>query len=150
MLIYRDTREKTGWDFQPTSLCKGTIAKKLDTGDYTIKGLEDDVCIERKSSVSEIATNISDSRFTKELERMKEFKYRYIVCEFSVNDILAFPVGSNIPKYKWKRIKAKGPYIVKRLSQIMRDYDVHILFCGNPSNAEYFAYNLMKNIYESS
>ena len=55
--VIRDTREKKGhgWWFDESSHCTGTEVKKLDVGDYSIKGREEIVCIERKESVSEIA-----------------------------------------------------------------------------------------------
>ena len=38
--IIRDTREKKGhgWWFDESSHCTGTEVKKLDVGDYSIKG----------------------------------------------------------------------------------------------------------------
>ena len=88
--IIRDTREKEGYTFEPVETryhtCKGMVTQKLDTGDYTLEGLEDKLCIERKSSVAEFAGNVGQDRhrFMREIERMKEFPHRYIVLELSL------------------------------------------------------------------
>ena len=60
--IIKDTREKQGYTFQPSKtqyhVCKGMVSRKLDTGDYSLEGLEDKICIERKASVVELANNV--------------------------------------------------------------------------------------------
>ena len=49
--VVRDTREQQGYFFKKFNTCQGTVQRKLDTGDYSILGMEDKVCIERKASV---------------------------------------------------------------------------------------------------
>jgi len=147
--IIKDTREKTGWNFQESESCKGTKSQALETGDYSVEGLEDLLCIERKASVAELAANVTQKRFQNEIERMQEYKHAFIILEFSINDILAFPVGSNIPKKKWKYIKIKGPFILKKISEYQVKYNIHVIPCGNSSNAEYLAYNIMKKVKEN-
>jgi len=49
--IIVDTREQTPWTFDNYVVA----SQKLDTGDYSIQGLEHIFTIERKKSVSEIA-----------------------------------------------------------------------------------------------
>ena len=83
-LVVKDTREKDGWYFKESDYCQGMIDQKLDTGDYSVQGLEDVLCIERKGSVSEIANNIVDKRFDRELDRMKEFKYKFLILELQI------------------------------------------------------------------
>ena len=43
--IIKDTREQEGYTFQPSSSryhkCEGMVVRKLDTGDYSLEGLED-------------------------------------------------------------------------------------------------------------
>ena len=51
--VIKDTREKDGWTFTEYDKCEGMDMDALHTGDYTLKGFEDVVCIERKASVSE-------------------------------------------------------------------------------------------------
>ena len=99
--IIIDTREQQAWEFPRHS----TANKKLDTGDYSLGGLEDILCIERKKSVSEIASNITEKRFEDVLERMTKYKYTYMIFEFSLTDVLMYPQGSEIPRHKWKYIR---------------------------------------------
>lgn len=142
-----DTREQQPWHVATSSEVDEVIVHKLDTGDYSIEGLEDKVCIERKKSVSEIATNVSEKRFWAEMERMAKYKYRYLVLEFHIDDITVFPVGSTIPKHKQHKVRIRGPYIMKCLSRIQVDYGINVLFCGDADNARWVATNLMKRIH---
>ena len=52
--IIIDTREQKPWEFPGHT----TAVQKLDTGDYSVEGLEDILCIERKQNTSEFAKNI--------------------------------------------------------------------------------------------
>ena len=56
--VIKDTREQDGWFFSPYDKCDGMEVGTLHTGDYTLKGFEDIVCVERKASVTEIAMNL--------------------------------------------------------------------------------------------
>ena len=124
------------------------IKSEIDVNDYdSIDGLEHDLCIERKKNVAELAGNITDSRFKRELERMAEFPYKFLILEFDYRHIDDFPEGSNIPERLKKRVRVKGPYIIKCLSRIMTKYGIQVLMCSNTAYAEHVAYSLMKEIY---
>ena len=142
--IIVDTREQIPWEFG----FHDTAKKKLDTGDYSIEGFEDILAIERKKSVSEIATNLSESRFKDVLQRLSKIKHPYMVFEFSLDEVYSFPVGSDIPKRMWDKLKISGNYIIKRLIEIQLEYGIQIVFCDDASNAERFSASLMKRIYE--
>jgi len=142
--IIVDTREQIPWEFG----FHDTAKKKLDTGDYSIEGFEDILAIERKKSVSEIATNLSESRFKDVLQRLSKIRHPYMVFEFSLDEVYSFPVGSDIPKRMWDKLKISGNYIIKRLIEIQLEYGIQIVFCDDASNAERFSASLMKRIYE--
>lgn len=93
--VIKDTREQDGWFFSPYDRCTGMEVATMKTGDYTIKGYEDLVCIERKGSVTEIATNLGKKKkaFRAEMERMKDFDFRFILLEFSASDVLDYPLN---------------------------------------------------------
>jgi ERCC4-type nuclease len=76
--IIIDTREQHPWAFDNHVTAK----RKLDTGDYSIEGLEDLLCIERKKSASEFANNIVESRFKDLIFRMSNIKYSFLLLEF--------------------------------------------------------------------
>lgn len=142
--IIVDTREQMPWEFGFHTTSK----KKLNTGDYSIEGMESIFTIERKMSVSEIATNITENRFKDVLERLSKIPHAYIIMEFNIEDIYTFPVGSDIPKKMWDKLRIKGNYIMKILLEASMNNNIHLLFCGDASNAERTAISLIKRIYE--
>lgn len=142
--IIIDTREQTPWEFG----FHNTAKRKLDTGDYSIEGYESLFTIERKRSVSEIANNITESRFKDVLERMGNIPHSFMLMEFEVDEIYTFPVGSDVPKKMWDKLKISGNYIMKYLIEAQLKHNIHILFCGDPSNAEKVAVSIMKRIHE--
>mgnify|MGYP003644328696 FL=1 len=93
--VIKDTREQDGWFFTPYDRCEGMEVNTLHTGDYTLKGFEDVVCVERKASVSEIATNLGKKKkaFYNEMERMRDFNFRYLLLEFSALDVIDYPLS---------------------------------------------------------
>lgn len=142
--IIVDTREQTPWEFPEFSVAN----RKLDTGDYSIEGLEKIFTIERKRSVSEIAGNITEKRFVNELERMVEFRHKFILMEFTLNNLLDYPVGSTVPRRLWNSLKITGKYLLKTLTEMSIKYNVHIIYCGNKDNAEEMALSIMKRMAE--
>lgn len=91
--VIRDIQEKEGhgWFFDPSPdgkkspICAGTVIEHLKTGDYSLKGYEDRLCIERKAGFFEIWGNYAErDRFEAELERMSKIKYRFILIESSL------------------------------------------------------------------
>lgn len=113
----RDTQEKKGWFFEEDKDCAGTSLISLKTGDYTILGLENLLCIERKRTTGEIATNVCEERFSKELDRMANYKYRFIVMEFDIRDVYSFPANSRIPTDKWSNLKVTSNFLAKKLTE---------------------------------
>lgn len=131
--VIRDTREKDnyGWQFNKSKYCRGTENLALATGDYTLLGYENSFVIERKGSISEWANNVYQDRFTRELERLEDIKYSFILLEFNMSDIVNYPMGSGIPKTKWKYLKVRGSNLLRRTMEIIVKYNTSILFCGN-------------------
>jgi hypothetical protein len=148
--IIVDTKEQQPWTFENINgdIIDNIIHHNLDTGDYTIAGFEETLCIERKKSVAELAKNITEARFERELERMYEFRHKFLILEFGYYNIDTYPIGSSVPKYLQSKIKITGSYILKKLSEIAIKYDIHVIPCDNRTYAEIVAVNLMKRIYE--
>lgn len=142
--IIIDSREQQPWEF-PHQL---TEVHKLDTGDYSIAGLEDTLCIERKKSVSEIANNITEKRFKDVLERMSKYKYSFILLEFNLEEVLRYPIGSAVPRRMWNKIKISPNFILKNLIEFQILYNIKVLFCGGASNAERISLSIMNRINE--
>jgi ERCC4-type nuclease len=141
--IIVDTREQHPWHFDHHTVAN----QKLDTGDYSILGLEDVLCIERKSGIAELANNITEKRFQDVIERMKKYKHAYILVECNYDQLMNYPIGSTIPKKLWSKIKISPGYILKFLNKLSIEYNIHVIFCGCPSWAEKTALSIMKYIH---
>ena len=148
MNILIDTKEKIPYTFSSFATSAEFIHTNVHTGDYTIKGLEDIICIERKKNVAELAGNVTQPRFIKELKRMSEIKHSFLLLEFSYFDIDIYPEGSDLPKKVRRKLKIKGPYIMSFLANIPFQYGVHIYMCGNRDYAEHTTYKLLEKAYK--
>lgn len=152
--IIKDTREQEGYTFEPSSsryhTCKGMINRKLDTGDYSIEGLEDKLCIERKASVVEFANNIGHDtvRFAKEIERMKSFPFRFIILEFSLSDLMDFPERSGIPEDDWGKLKITNKFMLRKIMEFQMHDDIHVMFCDSKKNAKWAVLSIIKRVNE--
>jgi hypothetical protein len=145
--VIRDTREQNGWTFMAGKACEGTISGTLKTGDYSIEGYQDILTLERKGSIAELATNLVEDRFERELERMESFKYAFMILEFSMDDLIKYPKGSGIPSYQMKSVKLNPFFLLKRLVEIELKYKVKILFCENHGQA--VASSIFKRVIEN-
>jgi hypothetical protein len=169
--VIKDTREQDGWFFSPYDKCSGMEVSTLHTGDYTMEGFEDVVCIERKASVSEIAMNLGKKKdaFYREIERMRDFHFRYLLLEFSASDILNYPMSllseddkaiyeayqsgeCELPDFKRFKVveqtKISGRYLLKALMEISIRYDVNVMFCDNKHNAFMICNSIFKRLNE--
>ena len=152
--VIKDTREQDGYTFEPFNgryhTCKGMVVKKLVTGDYSLEGLEDKICIERKASVSELAINLGKDkhRFMAEVERMKEFPHKFLILEFSLTDLMKFPEGSDIPEEKWNSVVITNKYMLKMLVEFQMYNDVHVIFCDSRAKAKLVVSSILKRINE--
>lgn len=142
--IIIDTREQKPWEFSNHA----TANHKLDTGDYSIQGLENILAIERKRNISEFANNITESRFIDVVDRLSKTKYSFILFEFDMKDVMNYPIGSNIPKRLWNKIRISPAFIIKHIVDLQVEHNIKIIFCGNSTNAEKIALSLMRKIYK--
>ena len=148
--VIRDTREREGYHFSKFDKCLGMVVRKLDTGDYSLVGLEDKICIERKASVVELANNVGVSRrrFMAEIERMKTFPHKFLVLEFSLEQLMDFPEGSDIPDDEIKNLKISNKYMLRFLMELQINHNVHVIFCGSKKNAKWTVLSILKRINE--
>ena len=142
--IIVDTREQHPWEFNKM---EKTVAK-LDTGDYSLEGLQEFFCIERKCNVSEFANNITEKRFKDVVERLSKVQHAFLLFEFNLEDILRYPVGSTVPKRMWSKLRISPKFILKHINELQLLHNVKILFCGDAANAEKMALALMRKMYE--
>ena len=149
--IIKDTREKDGWNFEFYDNCKGVEIRGLKTGDYTVEGLEESLCIERKASTAEISTNLGKERkrFEAELERMSKFSFSYILCEFSCENLMEFPKNSTIPYPRWKYLRMNGKRMYSLLRSYEENYGIEVVFCNNKNEAELKAMEIFNSAISS-
>jgi ERCC4-type nuclease len=141
--IIQDTREKKPWEFDQDWI-DDVIVQKLDYGDYSLYGYERSLCIERKRNTAEIANNMIAARFTKLLNNISNFQYPFLICEFSISDIVNFPIGSGLPKRVMHRTKVSAGWMLSFMSKISIDYGINIIYAGNRHYAQIYAAALMK------
>jgi len=140
--IIVDTREQQPWEFEHYAVAH----RKLDTGDYSIEGLEELLGIERKKSVSEFANNITESRFKDVVMRMSQLRYSFLLLEFDLNDILIYPIGSTVPKRMWDKIKISPAFILKHILELQLNHNIKVVFCGDSDNARKMAEHILKKV----
>lgn len=156
MIILRDTREQTPWGFEWFK-CEVEVAT-IKYGDYTIKGLEDKIRIERKASTGEIFNNLCTktgyARFRREMAELNKIESAFILCEFPQLYMQTFPENSGIPKTR--RVKGKvidntpkvsSKFLRKRSYEIEEDFDIKIIYCDTPQKAEETAFNILLGVY---
>lgn len=142
--IIVDTREQQPWEFPYHS----TANRKLDTGDYSMEGFENILCIERKKGIAELANNMTEKRFKDVIQRMSSYKHAYILIECNYDQMMNYPIGSDVPKKLWNRIKIPPSFIMKFVTELSVNHNIHVVFCGCASWAEKTALSIMKRVYD--
>ncbi len=148
--VIKDTREQDGYYFTAYNTCAGMVEHKLDTGDYSIVGLEDKICIERKGCVEEFAMNLGQKKYTflEEIDRMASFSHKFLILEFTLEDLIKFPDETRIPLKKMSSVKITGKYMLKCLLEFELYNNVHVIFCGNKHNAFLAVSSILKRVNE--
>ncbi len=122
--ILCDDRERHPWKM-PCKMFK-LKKKRLKVGDYTIKGFEDIIAIEKKSGIVELISNLSSKdrpRFKAFLKRLSLYPIKCIVIEDSLSHIEA--AFRSCPK-----THLEPASIYYWLSVIMLQYNIPVLFIG--------------------
>lgn len=128
--IIIDTREKNPFAFANYD----TEVSTLKTGDYSLKGLEDQIVLERKS-MSDFYSSVTKKRFWNEMERMSQIPHAYLILEFGTSDIMRFPHGSGIPKKVWKYLKASPKFLLSCVNRIENEYGVEVIYSSSREDA---------------
>ena len=123
--IICDSREK-----DPLFEGEDVVREKIDTGDYSLEGLKDEVSIERKSCADLYGTLFhGHDRFKRELMRSQSLKYFAIVVEGGFTKTVS--KRFNGAKY----IEASGETLRKIVETITVKYNIHIIFCKDRDEA---------------
>jgi hypothetical protein len=150
-IVIRDVQEKVNyWDFPVSESCDGTVVEHLKTADYTIKGLESEILIERKANIDEFAANLTQPRFVRELERLNDHtipSLPVVILCFELSDLTDWPSSSGTPPHIKKNIKTTGKFLMKRLAELMVRFPrVNFIFAG--SEGKDIAASLLKRVWE--
>ncbi len=148
MIILYDTREKLPWKFNIYDC--STEESCLKTGDYSIKGKEDLVCIERKKSTGELSVNIGLKwkPFNEELVRMSQYRFKFLICEFPIEHLDLFPKHSGIPSRMLEKLRITPQFLKKRLFDTCYRNEIELIFCNSREEAERKVYEILKAINE--
>jgi ERCC4-type nuclease len=88
-----DTREQLPLSLEPLQTVRGTLA----TGDYSVRGLEHHIAIERKGLGDLLACcGTERERFEREVQRLLAYPVRALVCETTWSEIEAGAYRSQI------------------------------------------------------
>lgn len=133
--IIIDSREQTPWDFTNGPECeRGT----LSTGDYSIKGLEDYIAIERKELEDFIACcGRQRDRFKRELERLRGYWVKAVVIEGTMHQIAG-------AKY---RSRIDPACVIGAMASWTARYGIPFILAGDRMQAENFSLTMMKNFH---
>lgn len=134
MVIAVDTREQRPYRFVGFP----TIFTTLHTGDYSVKGFEEVVTIERKEYGDFLnCVGKSHRRFSAEMERLLGFKYKALVIEAEIRAI----ADGQHPKSRVDPNAAIG--MITRLAV----QGIPVMACGDRLLAEDMTLRFLKRVY---
>ncbi len=143
-----DSREKLPWRFAgfkcdsphtDVDLVVPTQTLCLPTGDYSIVGMSEQVCVERKSLADLYGTlGQHRERFIRELERMEPFEFRAIVVEANWLAICNRP-----PDHSSLHPKT----VFRSLLAFAQRYGVHVYTCSTPVVAEQVCFRILERFW---
>ena len=138
LVIAVDTREQQPYKFKGHA----SVRKKLDAGDYSIKGFEKLIGIERKGSTTDFRMSLgrNHKRFMRELDRLRPYICKVIVVESTLQEVLH-------PPRLYDRVHPNS--IMGSIVKITVDYDIPILFCNGRRRAEEVTLKLLQRFYEN-
>lgn len=124
--IIVDSREQTPWKFSNLPTEPGSLA----TGDYSVRGLEHLIAVERKS-LDDLLANVGRerARFCRELQRLRAFRFRCLVIEASYSDL---------ERGEW-RSKVQPSAVLGSLAGWQARYSLPVMLVGDHESAARFA-----------
>ena len=133
--IIIDTNEQLPYIFLSIKPVPAVIYHKLETGDYSISGFENQITIERKSMSDLFKSTGNDrDRFEREFERMSLFPYAALVIEGDLSSIFLNPPYPS-------QMEPKSVY--RTLLSWSEKYGVHVWPCPDRVFAEKTTYLLL-------
>lgn len=150
-ILLIDSREQHPWGFGEDEDFDGVERVKLDAGDYSIKGLEHVVMIERKANQDEIYTNFASKdgkrRLYAEFERAQDIPFKFIIVESSLEDVMN-PQAYFVNKKGINKRHLKMPVAVvtSNLTNLTLQRNVHVIYGGECAAS--MAKGLLLRVYD--
>lgn len=134
-----DTREQRPLNLNPMKVQPAS----LPTGDYTLKGLEDMICVERKELSDLIGCMTRNrNRFERELARMKVFPFKVIVIESEYSTMAKGEYRSQL-----NPLSAKHSVV-----SWVSNYQIPFMFVSDANEAsdfvKYYLYTTAQRLFE--
>lgn len=123
-----DDRERKPWNL-PYPIKR----KRLKTGDYTIKGFEDVIAIEKKSGLIELLNDLANGyrpTFIRFLKRLSKYPVKCIVVEDTLSELSISRALMHIRKKSGGRARLTSKSIHYWVSEIVVKYGIPIVFVG--------------------
>jgi len=137
MIVLIDTREKLPFQFGDDIV---TVKTKLEVGDYSLKGLEHLVSIERKSLDDFINSTIHNKRrFTQNLMDLTRMEHKAIVVEASLKDVF-------MHRYK---SKTHNQAVFGIVAAISGKWKIPVFFWENHAYAQMMVEKYLKTIWDT-
>lgn len=136
VIIVYDQREQRPYTFEGERYEDVTAeAATLYTADYSLKGLEDKIGIERKT-LDDLAGTLTAGRerFQRECERGRGLDYFALVIEASMEDA----------RQHNYRSKMTPQSLLQTLAAYSIRYGLHVHWCGSRAGGEYTTYSLLQ------
>lgn len=136
MIIVFDSREQKPYRFDGTPYEGAAVESgTLQTGDYSLRGLEDRIGIERKT-LDDLAGTLTSGRerFQHECERGRGLDYFGLVIEASMDDVR---------RHRY-RSKMKPQALLQSLFAFSVRYGLHVFWAGCREGGEYTTFSLLQ------
>lgn len=143
-VVIIDTREQTPFEFKLSEV------SKLDTGDYSVKGFENEFAIERKAVGDAVNSVISDrERFENEMVRASKLKYFAIIIEGMPEDLRKHVrVGAKYHHIPLGLMIGQCKSVVNTYIHWTIKHKIHVFFCKNRKEANALAEDLLMTYYK--
>ena len=139
LCIIRDTREQRGWDFACIAPPPLVEVATLASGDYSVKGLEDQVAIERKSLPDAFGTfGQGRDRFERELTRLSQLRFGAVVLEADWDTIVFRPPA---------RSRLSPKTVIRSMAAWAIRHGVHFYWLPNRAAAEKWTFILLERFW---
>ena len=117
-VVIIDSREQHAWQFENLPSEPGS----LPTGDYSVRGLEHLISVERKSLDDLLGcVGRGRARFLRELQRLRAYRFRHLVVETSYADL---ELG------EWRR-QVKPSAVLGSLAAWQCQFDLPVMLAGD-------------------